>query len=124
MRDPQVEPADPDPRVVLALERTTLAWTRTSLAVMGFGFVVGRLGVFLNELHPAAPTSGRGQWIGLAIVLFGGVLQVVALATHATSVRRLRSTGLLPLRTMSPALIVSACLGALALVVAAYLATL
>lgn len=98
-------PQDPDPRVVLALERTTLVWTRTALALMGFGFVVSRLGVFLRELHPTISASGRGQWIGLAIVALGGAVQIAALVTHVQSVRRLRASGDLPLRTMSPAMV-------------------
>jgi len=31
-----------DPRVLYAAERTLLAWIRTGLALMGFGFVVAR----------------------------------------------------------------------------------
>lgn len=34
----------PDAREYLAEERTALAWIRTSLALMGFGFVVARFG--------------------------------------------------------------------------------
>lgn len=114
----------PDPRVVLALERTTLAWTRTALALMGFGFVVGRLGVFLRELHPEIPTSGRGQWIGLVIVALGGAVQVAAIVTHAQSVRRLRAGAEFPLQLASPAVVASTVLAALVLIVGAYLATL
>lgn len=33
----------------LASERTLLAWVRTGLALMGFGFVVARFGMFLGE---------------------------------------------------------------------------
>ena len=117
-------PQDPDPRVVLALERTTLAWTRTALALMGFGFVVSRLGVFLRELHPTISASGRGQWIGLAIVALGGAVQIGALVTHAQSVRRLRASGDLPRRTMSPTMVVSAILSGVGLIVGAFLATL
>jgi putative membrane protein len=38
-----------DPRVDMAAERTFLAWIRTGLALMGFGFVVARFGLFLRE---------------------------------------------------------------------------
>jgi len=34
----------------LAAERTLLAWIRTGLALMGFGFVVARFGLFLQQL--------------------------------------------------------------------------
>ena len=34
----------------LANERTFLAWVRTSLAIMGFGFVVERFGLLLREI--------------------------------------------------------------------------
>ncbi|HAB15828.1 MAG TPA: hypothetical protein DCE44_05190, partial [Verrucomicrobiales bacterium] len=37
-----------DPRVFFAAERTLLAWIRTGLTIMGFGFVVARFGLFLR----------------------------------------------------------------------------
>jgi hypothetical protein len=43
----------------LAAERTLLAWIPTGLALMGFGFVVARFGLFLQQLQIAQqPFSG------------------------------------------------------------------
>jgi uncharacterized membrane protein YidH (DUF202 family) len=52
-----------DPRVRFAAERTLLAWIRTGLALMGFGFVVARFGLFLREIaeaHQATPVHSYG----------------------------------------------------------------
>ena len=42
---------DTDVRDHLAAERTFLAWIRTGIALMGFGFVVARFGLFLQQLR-------------------------------------------------------------------------
>lgn len=39
-----------DPRVLFAAERTLLAWNRTCISLTAFGFVVERLGLFLQLL--------------------------------------------------------------------------
>jgi putative membrane protein len=59
-----------DPRIPLAAERTFLAWIRTGLALMGFGFVVSRFGLFLRELAavqkmPQPASHGISLWLGL-----------------------------------------------------------
>jgi uncharacterized membrane protein YidH (DUF202 family) len=43
-----------DPRVYFAAERTLLAWVRTGIAIMAFGFVVARFGLFLRLLRAQA----------------------------------------------------------------------
>ena len=88
------EPTDEDPRVRLAGERTLLAWVRTGLAMMGFGFVVARFGVFLRELvppHPDAPgpTGGFSLALGTALVVLGVAATVLAAVEHVRFRRRL-----------------------------------
>ena len=69
-------------RLHQANERTFLAWVRTALALMGFGFVVARFGMFLRELtnlHPDAVAVRGVPWslsagVGLTVL---GALTIV-----------------------------------------------
>lgn len=62
----------------LANERTFLAWMRTALGLIGLGFVVARLGLFLHEMvlpRPEPVESRGGEFIAAGLVLLGcGVL--------------------------------------------------
>jgi putative membrane protein len=81
-----------DPRVHFAAERTFLAWIRTGLSLMGFGFVVARFGLFLKEMSGHAPgvrTYGFSLWAGSAMVLLGAMMNLAAVARHLEVIRRL-----------------------------------
>ena len=60
----------------LAAERTFLAWIRTGLALMGFGFVVARFGLFLQTLQSSESS------VALLLALVG-----LAMAIYLISVR-------------------------------------
>jgi putative membrane protein len=68
----------------LANERTFLAWMRTSIAVISLGFVVAKFGVWLRELavrldpQSNAGRTGASLPIGVAMMVLGGVLSVLA----------------------------------------------
>ena len=81
-----------DPRIAFAAERTLLAWLRTGIALMGFGFVVARFGLFLREMaRDGAPSShGTGaSGVGVVLVLVGIALNVWASARHVSTMARL-----------------------------------
>ena len=81
-----------DPRIYLAAERTCLAWLRTGVALMAFGFVVARFAVFLREL--ALPRGSAGQpdtrvslYLGLGLILAGVIVCIGSAVRHARYVR-------------------------------------
>ena len=83
-----------DPRIRFAGERTLLAWVRTGLAMMAFGFVVARFGVFLHEMAPLRPnvpaqSTGLSLWFGTALVVLGAAVNVLAALEHMFFLRRL-----------------------------------
>jgi putative membrane protein len=78
----------------LAAERTLLAWIRTGLALMGFGFVVARFGLFLQQLQlldrsHQATSYGLSLWFGTALIGFGVIVNVFAGWRHLQLVRDL-----------------------------------
>src|ERR1700716_3940343 len=65
----------------LANERTLLAWVRTSLALMGLGFVVARFGLFLRQLAAETRTPGAAISTPLGVMLVAAGLLAMVLAT-------------------------------------------
>ena len=80
----------------LAAERTLLAWIRTGLAMMGFGFVVARFGLFLKELSMARGSTamqhpGVSLWFGTALIVIGVAVNGIAGLRHLRLVRALNA---------------------------------
>jgi len=82
-----------DPRVFFAAERTLLAWNRTSLALMAFGFVIERFGFFANMLSlRQGETLQRGVsfWIGIAFIVLGSIASTISTAQYRKVLRTLK----------------------------------
>jgi len=94
VKTPDQVSKDHDVRDYLAAEQTFLAWIRTGLALMGFGFVVARFGLFLQELRMSSPTFsqqsyGLSIWFGTALIIIGVCVDVFASWHHVRLVHQL-----------------------------------
>ena len=82
-----------DPRVLFAAERTLLAWNRTALSLMAFGFLVERFGLFLEMI-------GRREMqlfqrhvsflLGIGLILLAATLSAYSAFQHKRVLKTLR----------------------------------
>ena len=115
-----------DPRIRLAAERTLLAWIRTGLAMMGFGFVVARFALWLRAF--AVTTAAEPQpsyhlsvWFGMALVLLGVLTNIIAARRHGRYIRDLDAGNPDPDLHPLLAITIAFVLAAIGLAMAAYL---
>jgi putative membrane protein len=68
----------------LANERTFLAWIRTSISLMGFGFVIVKFALFIRQLsvildkQVVVPKQGYSAEIGVIMVVLGAIITLLA----------------------------------------------
>jgi len=99
-------------RVHMANERTFLAWIRTSIAIMAFGFVVEKFGLFLRQVssylaltggsHRGAAENtvgfspGYSGVLGVVLVGFGAVMGLLAFIRYKKVERQIDSDSFQP----------------------------
>ena len=105
-----------------ANERTFLAWLRTAIALMGFGFVIAKFGLFLRLIARTNPVSlpFSSGLIGVALVAVGAAMACMAAIRYRVLQRRIDAGEYQP--HFLPMLVSSGTLAVLAILLIVYLA--
>lgn len=102
----------------LANERTFLAWMRTSIGIMAFGFVIEKFALFMKEVSyvvtkeniPLHPQPSYSPLFGILLVLFGIVIGFLAFLKYSRIEKEIDSAAMRPSK-MLPAVLATAILG-------------
>ena len=81
-----------DPRVLFAAERTLLSWQRSSLALMGFGFVIERFSLFLAPSRRETATPQPHIFsllVGVGLILLGAGIALASSVAYRRFVKTL-----------------------------------
>ncbi|TLV02466.1 YidH family protein [Dyadobacter luticola] len=81
----------------LANERTFLAWIRTSIGIMGFGFVVVKFSLFVRQITAVLgqkaeiPRTGYSPVIGILLVVLGAMTTLFSYIRYMNTKKLLES---------------------------------
>lgn len=95
----------------LANERTFLAWIRTGIGIMAFGFVVVKFTLFVKQLSLAlqrplpVPSHGYSTGIGILLVGFGSLLNLGAFLRYRLINKELQDSDYKPSNLLTTVLI-------------------
>ena len=107
----------------LANERTFLAWIRTSIALMGFGFVIVKFALFIRQISVALgnkvaiPGKGYSAVIGVVMVALGAIIATLAFFRYLEIEKQLDNNSFFPSKWLSALVTISIVIGSILLVV-------
>jgi putative membrane protein len=106
----------------LANERTFLAWIRTSIALMGFGFVIVKFALFLKQLSlllekGVEASHGFSAMVGVVMVAVGVILAVFAFIQYKINNKHLQNNYYAPRSVLSLIITLIMIVGGIVLIV-------
>jgi putative membrane protein len=110
------------PQEHLANERTFLAWIRTGIALMGFGFVIVKFALFLRQLsfllgrNDLPAPKGYSAVVGVIMVLLGVLISGLSYLQYRGTMRKLEQDAYRPAVTLPLALTLAMVAGGIVLV--------
>ncbi len=114
-----------DPRVLFAAERTLLAWNRTAISLMAFGFLVERFGLFLQLVGREEIKVFQRHisfFVGVSFVLLAAFLAIYSIWQHKRILKTLRPAEIPSGYNLYIGIIVNGIIGALGIALSLYLA--
>ncbi|MGN6615692.1 MAG: YidH family protein [Ilyomonas sp.] len=112
----------PGPTDYLANERTFLAWIRTSIALMGFGFVIVKFALFIKQISLAlgekmsVQSKGYSAIIGVIMVALGALMAILAFLRYRNIERQLNNNSYFPSKWLSLLVTLSIVIGSILLI--------
>jgi len=102
-----------DRRVHMANERTFLAWIRTSISIMAFGFVVEKFSLFVKQFsyylgkEATPPAPGYSSVFGVILVALGAAMGILAFIRYRSVERQIDEDTYAPSKVLSVLLALS-----------------